>query len=66
MSECVFDLGKKCVALTEKKCSKCKFAKTAEQLEEGCKKAKRRLNNKYTPEEQATMFRKYYPIRGLG
>lgn len=56
---CVFDFGRKCVALTEKKCKDCRFRKTQKELKEGRKKAKKRIAS--LPEEQQTYIReKYY------
>jgi hypothetical protein len=50
MRECVFDKGKKCVALVTRKCEKCSFRKTKEELIEGRKYAKALLER--LPEEQ--------------
>lgn len=41
--KCAFDLGKRCHAMTTKKCDDCKFYKTKEQLKEGREKATDRL-----------------------
>lgn len=43
MNNCAFDLGKRCHAMTEKKCDCCKFYKTKEQLKAGREKATERL-----------------------
>lgn len=43
MDKCAFDLGKRCHAITEKKCKGCKFYKTKEQLKEGRERATARL-----------------------
>lgn len=43
MDKCAFDLGKRCHAMTEKKCDGCKFFKTKEQLKAGREKATDRL-----------------------
>ena len=43
MNKCAFDRGKKCFALTTKKCNGCNFYKTKEQLKEGREKATDRL-----------------------
>ena len=43
MDGCVFDMGEKCFALTEKKCKGCKFCKTKEELKNGRDQATARL-----------------------
>ena len=43
MCECAFDRGKKCFALTTKKCNGCNFYKTKEQLKAGREKSTDRL-----------------------
>ena len=44
-SNCVFDRGHKCVALTERKCVKCPFYKTKEELDAGRKIAFERIKD---------------------
>lgn len=57
--ECVFDFGRRCVALTEKCCEGCRFRKTKEELDEGRKRAKNLINA--LPEERQNYIRdKYY------
>lgn len=58
--ECVFLKGKKCLALTERKCKLCHFMKTREELEAGREKAEDRINRTFTPEEKYAILRKYY------
>lgn len=43
MDKCAFEKGKKCTALTTKKCNGCNFYKTKEQLKEGREKSTDRL-----------------------
>ena len=43
MDDCVFNLEKKCKALTEKQCEGCRFRKTQEELLQGRKKALERI-----------------------
>ena len=38
-TDCAFDRGEKCAALTEKKCLNCRFFKTKEELAAGREKA---------------------------
>ena len=59
---CAFDLGKKCGAVTEKKCAGCKFFKTEEQLKEGRSKAAERIR-RLDPELKSYLFHKYFPRR---
>jgi hypothetical protein len=59
MSECAFDEGKrKCHALTEKNCVCCRFRKTAEEVDEGRKKARKRIAS--LPDEQQDHIKKKY------
>lgn len=59
-NECVFLRGKKCLALTEKKCKFCHFMKTREELEEGRAKAAKRIGKIYTSQEIDAILRRYY------
>lgn len=46
MEKCAFDLNEQgCSALTKKECEGCRFYKTAEQVAEGRRKAKERLDS---------------------
>lgn len=45
MNNCVFDNGKKCIALSEKHCEGCKFYKTEEELNKARQKAKERIRS---------------------
>ena len=60
MKNCVFcKSNNKCIALVEKKCERCSFAKTAEQLNFGRQCAMRRI--KSLPEKQRNYINdKYY------
>lgn len=40
---CAFDRGTLCTALSEKKCRKCSFCKTQEELDEGRERAEDRI-----------------------
>ena len=58
-SDCAFDEGKrKCHALTEKNCICCHFRKTTEEVEEGQKKANKRIAS--LPDEQRDRINKKY------
>lgn len=56
--KCAFDYHGDCVALREKQCKGCSFYKTEEELNEGRKKAARRLVE--VDDAERIMFRKYY------
>lgn len=61
MENCVFNKGKKCSALTPKKCKNCSFRKTEEELTAGREKARERLES--LPREQyEALMRKYYHL----
>ena len=55
---CAFDCGRKCSALTEKKCGGCNFRKSADELAAGRKKAAKRLGT--LPDEQQRRLRDSY------
>lgn len=59
-NKCAFDLEDRCSALTEMRCKGCKFRKTKEELEEGRRKAKEKLCDKYDYLERHDIFGKYY------
>lgn len=62
MEKCVFDKGRKCEVLSPKKCEKCSFRKTAEELEAGREQARERLEK--LPEDQYNaVMKKYYGLR---
>lgn len=61
MESCVFDNGKKCAALTSKKCEKCSMRKTEAELAEGRAKAMDRLET-LPPEQYDTIMRKYHRL----
>lgn len=65
MAKCAFDLGKKCSALTGKRCKKCAFFKTKEALEEGRAKAWARVQH-LSSGKYVHIIRKYYPNPGGG
>ncbi len=46
MSECAMDMGKRCRALTVKKCEGCSFRKTEEEFNAGVEHAKEILKAK--------------------
>jgi hypothetical protein len=50
MDKCAFEVGCACAALTKKKCDKCYFRRSEEDLREGRRKASERI--KTLPEEQ--------------
>lgn len=50
MDKCAFEVGCVCAALTKKKCDKCSFRRSEEDLREGRRKASERI--KTLPEEQ--------------
>lgn len=56
-NKCVFNIGNKCGALTTKKCEKCSFYKTAEELKNGRQKSLKRLD---MIDGGVELFRKYY------
>ncbi len=59
MSECAFDGGKrKCHALSVKNCVCCHFRKTEDEVEEGRKKARKRIAS--LPDEQQDRINKKY------
>ena len=61
MNNCVFDKGKKCSALTPKKCKNCSFRKTEAELNAGREKARERLES--LPKEQRdALMKKYYGL----
>ena len=62
MSNCVFDRGRKCSALTPKKCKNCSFRKTEAELNAGREKARERLESLPQAQYDAIM-RKYYGLR---
>ena len=57
--DCAFELGYRCVALTDKKCKGCHFRKTQKELEKGRKKAKKRIASLLEAEQQY-IKEKYY------
>ena len=62
MNDCAFCNGNKCVALSKKQCIGCHFHKTKKELEEGRKKAKKRICT--LPRElQIHIHQKYYAKR---
>lgn len=62
MEKCVFNKGKKCSALTPKKCKNCSFRKTEAELNAGREKARERLES-LPKEQQDAIMRKYYGLR---
>lgn len=58
---CAFDRGTLCTALSEKKCHKCSFRKTQEELDAGRERAEQRINT--LPEEQQDHIRFKYHVR---
>ena len=59
MTSCVFDCPNKCIALIEKNCFNCSFAKTKEQLKSSRHKTTKRI--KSLPEAQMYhIIHKYY------
>lgn len=61
--KCAFDMEEgKCAVLTEKSCEKCSFFKSKERLEEGRKKAEKRMKS-LPKEQQAYIYDKYYSKR---
>ena len=64
MEDCVFNCGKKCSALTEKKCKKCSMRKTEAELEEGRAKAMKRLET-LPPEQYDHVMRKYHRLHKM-
>lgn len=62
MSNCVFDKGKKCIALLTHNCEKCSFHKTGRELVEGREKARERLESLPKKQYDAIM-KKYYSLR---
>ena len=59
MDNCVFDNGDACSALVSKKCEKCTFRKTRQELIAGRRKA-RRLLEKLPTQELDNIREKYY------
>lgn len=55
---CAFDRGTLCTALSEKKCHKCSFRKTTEELDEGREKAEDRIAS--LPEDKQEYIRFKY------
>ena len=63
MENCVFDRGgRKCEVLSCKKCEKCSFRKTEEELKAGRDRAEKRLE-KLPKEQHDAIQRKYYGLR---
>lgn len=58
--KCAFDRTTFCTALIEKKCHKCSFRKTREQLDEGRERAYDRICS--LPEEQQDHIRQKYKV----
>ena len=59
--KCAFEHGNKCIALTGKCCEGCRFRKTKRQIEEGRRKAKRRINS--LPQEMQIYIKTKYIFR---
>ena len=59
IQDCAFANGKKCVALTEKRCPGCVFRKTQEELIAGREKAAKRIKTLPT-ERQKQICDSYY------
>lgn len=55
---CAFDRGTLCTALSEKKCHKCSFRKTPEELDAGRERAEDRIAS--LPEVQQEHIKKTY------
>lgn len=59
MERCVFEDGRSCKALNERKCENCAFRKTQEELTAGREKALDRIERLPRARRQAIM-KKYY------
>lgn len=65
MENCVFNKGRKCLALSTKKCENCTFRKTEAELKAGREKARERLES--LPKDQYdAIMKKYYGLRRVG
>lgn len=62
MEKCAFDKGRKCEVLSTKKCEKCSFRKTAEELKAGREQAQERLE-KLPKKQHDAIMKKYYGLR---
>lgn len=58
--KCVFDAGTECGALCEKKCNKCSFMKTGEELWNGRRKAEDRLRKLGLYNKMYKKYHDYY------
>ena len=59
MEKCVFNRGKKCAAISPKKCTNCAFRKTEAELMAGREKALERLKT-LPPAQYEAIMKKYY------
>lgn len=64
ISDCAFNKKGECTVLKETKCNKCSFRKTQKQLDEGRKRAKRRINALPTVERES-IKKKYHPLEKI-
>ena len=61
MKKCAFDIGKACIALSEKSCENCNFCKTKAELTESRQKFFKRIAN-LPPEKSAQILETYYGV----